>query len=62
MLIPKNASAKGVILPIVTSILLSGALGLAIIDREVRPAYFHLLETLIVCGYLIPKKPDDNGK
>lgn len=56
-----NALSKGVILPVLTTILVSGALGLAIIDQKIRPAYFDLVKTVVICYFRMPGKSDKEG-
>ncbi|MEH1946560.1 MAG: hypothetical protein V7K77_06335 [Nostoc sp.] len=58
---PKNAFGRGVILPVLTTILVCGALGLAIIDQKIRPAYFDLVKTVVICYFRMPGKSDKEG-
>lgn len=58
----KNALSKGVILPALTTILVCGALGLAIADPGSRPAYYRLVQTAIITYFPILGKSDKGGK
>lgn len=57
-----HALSKGIILPVLTSILVCGALGLAIADPGSRPAYYRLVQTVIVTYFPILGKSDKGGK
>ncbi|MEH1816675.1 MAG: hypothetical protein V7K26_26020 [Nostoc sp.] len=58
----KNAFTQGVILPGLTTILVCGALGLAIADPGSRPAYYRLVQTVVVTYFPILGKSDKGGK
>lgn len=54
-----NAFYKDVILPALTTILVCSAIGLAIIDENVRPVF---VETAIICCFQMSVKSDDQDK
>lgn len=58
----KNAFSRGVVLPALTTILVCGALGLAIIDQKTRPAYFDVVKTAVICYFQTSKKSGNGGK
>ncbi|MDZ8034793.1 hypothetical protein [Nostoc sp. DedSLP04] len=58
----KDALDRGVIMPALTTILVCGALGLAIADAGSRPAYYSLVQTVIITYFRIPGKSDNGGK
>jgi hypothetical protein len=58
----KNAFRRGVILPVTMTILVSVASGLAIFDKEVRPAYFNLVKTVVICYFRMPGKSSNELK
>lgn len=60
--ISKNAFHGGGILPFTMTILLSVTIGLATFDKEVRPAYFDLVKTVVICYFRTPRKSDNGGK
>ncbi|WP_189523659.1 hypothetical protein [Nostoc sp. PA-18-2419] len=51
MKIITNAFDKGIIVPALLTILVCGALGLAITDPASRPAYFDLVRAVIVAYF-----------
>ncbi len=55
-MVPKNTFFKSVILPALTTIVVSSAIGLAIVDENIRPVFVH---TVIVNYFRMLGKSDD---
>lgn len=58
-IVPKNTFYKSVILPALTTILVCSAIGLAIVDENIRPVF---VQAVIVNYFQMSGKSDDRDE
>lgn len=58
-IVPKNAFIEGVILPALTTTLVCSAIGLAIIDKNIRPVF---VQTVIIYCFKMSGSLNDRDK